>query len=80
MLCYWDVQGQVDEGRLPMLEADLDWLDLLGVGPEGGGSSVYLIQHEKLMRFIINIYQRVASGHTPGLRDSASRECREIRF
>lgn len=42
VLCYWDVQRQVNEGRLPMLEADLDWLDLLGVGREGGGSSVYL--------------------------------------
>ena len=37
VLCYWDLPGKVDEGR-----THLDSLDLLGVGPEGGGSSVYL--------------------------------------
>ena len=38
VLCYWDLLGRVDEGRT-MLET---YLDSLGVGPEGGGSSVYL--------------------------------------
>lgn len=37
VLCYRDLPGRVNEGR-----TDLDSLDLLGVGPEGGGSSVYL--------------------------------------
>ena len=37
VLCYWDLPGRVNEGR-----TDLDSLDFLGVGPEGGGRSVYL--------------------------------------
>lgn len=71
-LCYWDLQGRVGEDRLLVVEAGIDWLNLLGVCPEEEGSSVYLDPTWETDE--IHYVSGIVSGHVSGIHDTGSRE------